>query len=128
MNPNDAPLVPNAMGNSYARRIRCVRLKSRFTFSEDAVDNDAQIYLADDMLKEWLATGEAASIFWTTALIPFIRRHSKEECERIIQVPSRSIQEDSQWVRQKMARLPTTIGNGCAKGGTPFLPSFRHGN
>ena len=101
MHPDDAPLVPNAMENSYARRIRCVRLKSRFTFSEDAVDKDAQIYLADDTLKEWLATGEAAPILWATALIPFTRGNSKEERGGIIQVPSRSIQEDARWIRQK---------------------------
>ena len=117
MTPNDAPLVPNAVGKSYARRIRCARLQSRFTFPEDAVDTSEQVYHACDMLKEWLSTGDAVSIFWATSLIPFIRRRTKEACGKIIHLPSQSIQEDHSSLRRKMARLPTTVENGGAPEG-----------
>ena len=95
MGPNDVPIVPNAMEASYKRRVRCVRLQSKFTHNAADSCNDKKVSLADDSLKTWLASGEAASIFWTHALMPFIQSNSRWGCESFAQEMRGSIALDS---------------------------------
>ena len=77
MIPNDVPIAPNATEASYKRRVRRVRPQSKFTHNAADACNDKKVFLADDSLKTWLASGEAASIFWTHVLMPFIRPNSR---------------------------------------------------
>ena len=108
MNPNDIPIVPNAMEASYKRRVRCVRLQSRFTHNAADTCSGKKVFIADDSLKTWLASGEAASIFWTHVLMPFIRSNPRWGCESFVQETQWSIARDSLCLRQKMTRLPVS--------------------
>ena len=108
MGPNDVPIVPNAMEASYKRRVRCVRLQSKFTHNAADSCNDKKVFLAYDSLQPWLASGEAASIFWTHALMPPIQSNSRLGCESFAQELRGSIARDSLRHRQKMPRLPVS--------------------
>ena len=108
MNPGDTPRVPGAMESAYKRRLRCVRMRAKFTSAPGEVDPHSRIFRSGDNLKGWLRGPEATSVFWARILMPPIRKSSKASCERAAQLPSREVEADTLWLREKMARRAQT--------------------
>ena len=77
MNPDDAPYVPSAEQNSYRRRLRCARMRSKFPPSQEESGPRNGISLADDSISDWLRSEEATAVVWGQILMPFIRKNSK---------------------------------------------------
>ena len=50
--------------------------------------------------------GEASSVFWSTILMPLVRKSSRLECEDKIRLPAVQISEDTEWLVRKMTRKP----------------------
>ena len=73
MNPDDAPQVPGAMESAYKRRMRCVRMRAKFTSAPGGVDPQGNIIRPGDNLKAWLRGPDATIVFWARILMPFIR-------------------------------------------------------
>ena len=63
MNPGDIPYVKGEMEISYKRRLRRIRIQSKFTHNMAEVDAGKINFPAGDALKRWLTSEEAASIF-----------------------------------------------------------------
>ena len=80
MNPDDVPHAPSALDAAYSRRIRCVRMRAKFTATASEVDQGGGVYQKDDSLGDWIGGGEATSAFWTTVLMPFIRKFTEQDC------------------------------------------------
>ena len=104
MNPDDVPHAPSALDAAYSRRIRCVRMRAKFTATASEVDQRGGVYQKDDTLKDWIGGGEATSAFWTTVLMPFIRKFTDQECGEKIFRSTQAAQEDTKWLLRKMAR------------------------
>ena len=102
--PDDVPYVPSADRPSYRRRLRCVRMRSKFSANPDESDPRDGVYLADDSIRDWLRSEEATSVFWTLILIPFIRSNSKSQREDSIRDPPAQQKEGADWLRRRMAR------------------------
>ena len=54
MNPDDVPHVPIALDAAYSRRIRCVRMRAKFTANLEEIDPEGGVYQKDDTLKDWI--------------------------------------------------------------------------
>ena len=54
MNPDDIPHAPSAMGYSYKRRLRRVRMRERFTSLPTEANQEGGIFLPDDTLRAWI--------------------------------------------------------------------------
>ena len=54
MNPDDAPYVPSAERNLYKRRLRCLRMRPKFSASQEESGPGNGIFLADDSIRDWV--------------------------------------------------------------------------
>ena len=57
MNSDDAPHVPSALDAAYSRRIRCVRMRAKFTATVAEIDPEGGFYQKGDTLKDWIRGG-----------------------------------------------------------------------
>ena len=122
MNTFDVPHVASAADNNFRRRLRCVFLRSQFMSDARKVRIQGRIFEADSSLKTWLASGEAACVFWAKITFPFIRAHSQQECYDMVGDPTGSVPSDTQWLVKRMTR---EIRNEEASGKNP-LTGFSH--
>ena len=104
MNPDDVPRVPSAHDAAYSGHIRCVRMRAKFTATLAEIDPEGGVYQKDDTLKDWIGGGGATSAFWTTTLMPFIRKFTMQESYGEVCRATQAVQEDTQWLLRKMAR------------------------
>ena len=103
--PRGHSLCTGRSGKSYRRRIRCVRMRSRFTPSQDCVDLKNRVFFADDSIRDWIRGPEATCVIWARIFTPFIRKTSKREFEDFIWKPPTQGQEDTEWLRMRILRL-----------------------
>ena len=106
MNPDDVPRVPSATESAYRRRIQCVRMRAWFSAKKELVDPASLVFQADDTLRDWLRGGKASIVFWSTILMPIVRKSSRLECEEEIRLLEVQISEDTEWLVRKMTRKP----------------------
>ena len=96
------------MVTSYRRMLRCVRMRSRFTPSQDGVGPESRVSLAYDSIGDWLRGPESTSVFRGRIFIPFVRKTSRMEREEFPRTPPTQVQEDAKWLRMRMARRATS--------------------
>ena len=98
LNPDDVPHVQISSDAAFRRRLRCVRMRARFSANEADVGPKSPIFHAGDALREWIRIGEAASVFLATILIPRLRKSSRCECEAEISRHDVQISGDTDWL------------------------------
>ena len=67
MNDVDIPYISKADGNTFARRISCVRMRSKMVFAASGSEENNRIFAADPSLRDWIASHEASVVYWKYA-------------------------------------------------------------
>lgn len=106
LNPGDVPRVQIATASAFSRRLRCVRMRARFSAKTEEIDPQSLISQPIEALRDWFRSGEASSVSRATILMPISRKSPSRERGEKIRIPTAQIAGDTEWHVRKMARAP----------------------
>ena len=104
---------------SWVRRILVVNLDSSYTthLSEANVSN--KVFLEETELKKFLGSPSARLVYTRKILMPFLRKHSREELLEHLCSPPERIQKDTEDFVKEMAKREWTSDTHEADGEAP---------
>ena len=104
MNGGNIPYVSTAEENTCARRIRCIRMRSKMVFAASDTDENNRIFAAHPSPRDWIASPEAAVVYWGYVRIPLKTAYTVADCRAAIESPGNEVFDDTPWLLGRMAR------------------------
>jgi len=96
------PSKPKTL-ESWTRRFLVVEMHGTFVGTEDEVDIDAKTFQGDPELRTFFQSGEAAYIYLTQLLFPFMSKNSREQCYAYLDKPPAPLCDSTLRFVSKMA-------------------------
>ena len=106
---------------SWWRRCLICDMNSSFTSNMANVAPEDRVFATDPTLPRFLKSGTAALVYLRYFLLPFMKRHSEDDCLHIIEDPPESVLQKSKDFVVDMASdvLPDNGHQGSTEGGEP---------